>query len=137
MCLPFCSLVMKIMVLKVVRPQNEGTILLHQWPIYWFHFKWARVTPLLKGQSLVLLRLQKANPPNMPLLPNNDQLLPLSLGKPRLHFFTFPSLSPLALSRDHLALIWIGWQSWLRDCISAFLVLLMSYILPTTKFRFI
>ncbi|XP_075650453.1 uncharacterized protein LOC142621016 [Castanea sativa] len=30
MCLPFCSLVMKIMVLKGVRPPKEGTILLHQ-----------------------------------------------------------------------------------------------------------
>ena len=73
----------------------------------------------------------------MPLLPNNDQLVPLSLGKLRLHFLTFLSLNPLALSRDHLALIWIGWQPWLRDCISVFLALLMSYTLPTTKFRFI
>ena len=30
MCLPFCSLVMKIMVLKGVRPPKEGTILLRQ-----------------------------------------------------------------------------------------------------------
>ena len=33
MCLPFCSLVMKIMVLKIVCPPKEGTILLRQWPI--------------------------------------------------------------------------------------------------------
>ena len=33
MCLPFCSLVMKIMVLKGVCPPKEGTILLRQRPI--------------------------------------------------------------------------------------------------------
>ena len=33
MCLPFCNLVMKIMVLKGVRTPKEGTILLRQRPI--------------------------------------------------------------------------------------------------------
>ena len=33
MCLPFCSLVMKVMVLKSVHPPKEGTILLRQGPI--------------------------------------------------------------------------------------------------------
>ena len=33
MCLTFCSLVMKIIVLNDVHPPKEGTILLHQWPI--------------------------------------------------------------------------------------------------------
>ena len=33
MCLPFCSLVMKVMVLKGVFPPKEGTILLRQQPI--------------------------------------------------------------------------------------------------------
>ena len=33
MCLPFCNLVMKIMVLKGFRPPKEGTILLRQRPI--------------------------------------------------------------------------------------------------------
>ena len=33
MCLPFCSLIMKIMVLKGVRPPRDRTILFHQRPI--------------------------------------------------------------------------------------------------------
>ena len=33
MCLPFCSLIMKIMVLKGVCPPKDGTTLLHQRPI--------------------------------------------------------------------------------------------------------
>ena len=33
MCLPFCSLIMKIMVLKGVRPPRDGTILVSQRPI--------------------------------------------------------------------------------------------------------
>ena len=33
MCLPFCSLIMKIMVLKGVRPPKDGTILVRQCPI--------------------------------------------------------------------------------------------------------
>ena len=33
MCLPFCSLIMKIMVLKGVRPPRDGTIIVRQHPI--------------------------------------------------------------------------------------------------------
>ena len=91
----------------------------------WCHSKWARVTLLLKGQSTVPPKLQKATPSNMPLLPNIDQMLLLYSGILGLHFLTLLSQSLLALSWDHLVLIPIGWQSWLRDYMSVFQVLLM------------
>ena len=81
---------------------------------------------LLKGQSKVPPKLQRATPPNMPLLSNIDHLLPLSPGIWRLYFLTLLSRSLLALSRDHLVLILIGWQPWLRVGISIFLVLLTN-----------
>ena len=42
MCLPFCSLVMKIMVLKGVHPPKDGTILLRQRPISMMSFQMSK-----------------------------------------------------------------------------------------------
>ena len=106
--------------LKVFVHQKKELCCLVNVQFQWCHSKWARVTPLLKGQSKVPPKLQRVTPPIMPLLSNNDQLLPLSLDIPWLHFLTLLSRNLLAFSWDHLVLNPIGWQSWLRVYISIF-----------------
>ena len=141
MCLPFYSLIMKIMVLKGVHPPKDSSTKRWNYP--------TSLTPnilgvspneqkslfLLNGKSKVPQKHQRVNLSHMPLLLVITQLLPLPPGILRLHFLTLLSHSPLALSWDHLVLYPIGSLPWLKVYMSISLVLLMSYTLPTTKFR--
>jgi len=58
MCLPFCSLIMKIMVLKVVCPPKDGTILLRQCPI--------SLVSLQMSKSHSFAEREKQNPSKTP-----------------------------------------------------------------------
>ena len=58
MCLPFCSLIMKIMVLKCVRLPRDGNILVHQCPI--------SVLSLQMSKSHSFAKWEKQNPTKIP-----------------------------------------------------------------------
>ena len=128
MCLPFCSLLMKIMVLKDVHPPKDGKILVRLCPISMCLFKRAKVT---------LPKHLRVNLSLMPLLPVMAQPLTLRLGISRLHLLSLLSYRQLALNMYNLALKLIGWVLWLRVCISVFLDLNLLSTPPTIKFKFI
>ena len=69
MCLPFCTLIMKIMVLKAVRPPKDGTILVRQCPISMVSFQ------MSKSHSSTEREKQ-----NLSKTPKNESLLHATLS---------------------------------------------------------
>lgn len=135
MCLPFYSLIMKIMLLKGVCPPRDGTILVRQCPI--------SIVSLQMSKSHSSAEREKHNPSKTPKSGSAPHVTPSShglaahttLGISRLHLLTLLSRRLLALSLDNLALMPTGWLFWLRACMSIFQDLLMSSNPPTTKFK--
>ena len=80
--LPFCSLIMKIMALKGVRPPKDGKILVRLRPI-------SMVS--LQASKSHSSKVPRVNLFLMPLLLVMAQLLTLHLGRPRLHLLTLLS----------------------------------------------
>jgi len=98
MYLPFCSFIMKIMVLKGVFPPRDGMILVRQRPISMVTLQMRKVTLLLNGKNKICPKHQRVNLFNMSLLPVTAQFLTLPLDIPRLHLLTFLSCKLLALN---------------------------------------
>ena len=122
-CIPFCSLLMKIMVLEGVCLPTDGKIL-------------ARLRPL----SMISLQASKSHSSKAPkseslLHPLHPVMVQLHLCIPRLLLPLLLSYRRLALSLYILALKLTSWALWLRVCISAFSDLKEFYTLPKTKFK--
>ena len=103
-CLPFCSLLIKIMVLEGVHPPTDGKVLAHH-HYAWYLFKHVKVTPLKH------LRV------NFSLMPLHPVMAQLHLCIPRLLLPFLLSYRRLAFSMNNLAIKMTGWVSCLRICI--------------------
>ena len=86
MCLPFCSLVMKIMVLKGVHPPKEGTILLRNDQYPWCHSNWARVIFFAERAKQSPSRTPKSDPSQHATPFEHRSPAPIILGHPETIF---------------------------------------------------
>ena len=125
-CLPFYSLLMKIMVLEGVHLPKDGKAPVHLRPLSMVSLQ------VSKSHSSKHLRV---NLSLMPLLPIMAKLLTLRLCIPRQHLLTLLSCKQLALSLYILALKLKGWMLWLKVCINVFLDWKMFFTPPTAKFK--
>ena len=72
MCLPFCSLIVKIMVLKGVRPPRDGTIIFRQCPI--------TLVSLQMSKSHSSVEREKQNPTKTPKSKSVPHVTPFGHG---------------------------------------------------------
>ena len=119
--LPFCSLLMKIMVLKGVCPPTNGKILARLQPLSVIFFKQVRVTPL---------KHLKVNFSLMPLHPVMAQL-PLCIS--RLLLPLLLRYKQLAFNMNNLAIKLTSWVFCLRVCICVLPKLKMFSTPPKIK----
>ena len=122
-CLPFCSLLMKIMVLKGVCPPTNGKILACLQPLSVIFFKQVRVTPL------------KHLKVNFSLMPLHPVMAQLHLCIPRLLLPSLLSYRQLALSMNNLTIKMTSRVSCLRICICVLPDLKRFSTPPTIKSR--
>ena len=135
MCLPFCSLIMKIMVLKGVHSPRDGTIIVWQCPI--------SMLSLQMSKSHSSAEQEKQNPSKTPksesvphVIPSDHRLaVHTTPGHTEMHLLTFLSLRLLALNQDNLALMPTDWLFWLKFCMSVLQDLQMLFTPPIAKFK--